>query len=109
MIIQIIVLFVIIYFIAIIVLIGVVFLMLLLCLLELCFKVRVDLGHIWVDKRAAISKKVDDLGDQFRQALLTSRRTILLMLFCMVLRLDRVNWSWKMMSDCILVLGCFAH
>ncbi len=30
-----------------------------------------DLGHIWVDKRAAIAKKVDDLGDQFRPAMRT--------------------------------------
>ncbi len=33
------------------------------------FQVRIDLGlsdHIWVDKRAAIAKKFDDLGDQFR-------------------------------------------
>ncbi len=41
-IIEIIVLFVMIYIIAIIVIIG------------LCSKVRVDLGHIWVDKLAAI-------------------------------------------------------
>jgi hypothetical protein len=63
--------------------------------------------HIWVDKRAAIAKKVDDLGDQFRLAMqtdgwLTSRRPILL-------SLDRENQSWEMMSDCLLVLGCFAH
>ncbi len=42
-IIEIIVLFVIIYIIAIFVII------------DLCSKVRVDLGHIWVDKRAAIA------------------------------------------------------
>ncbi len=46
-------------------------LLLLLCLLELFSKVRVDLGHIWVDKCAAIAKKVDDLGDQFRLAMRT--------------------------------------
>jgi hypothetical protein len=34
-------------------------------------KVCVDLGHIWVDKRAAIAKRVDYLGDQFRQAMRT--------------------------------------
>jgi hypothetical protein len=37
-------------------------------------QVQVDLGlpdHIWVDKRAAISQKVDDLGDQFRPAMQT--------------------------------------
>ncbi len=60
-----------------------------------------------MDKRAAIAKKVDDLGDQFRLAMqtdgwLTSRRPILL-------SLDRENQSWEMMSDCLLVLGCFAH
>ncbi len=49
-------------------------------------KVRVDLGHIWVDKRAAIAKRVDNLGDQFRPAWPTSRRPILPMLFSMVLR-----------------------
>jgi hypothetical protein len=67
-----------------------------------------------VDKRAVIAKKVDDLGDQFRLASerdgwLTSRRPILLMLFSMVLRLDRENWLCEMMSDCCLVLGCFSH
>ncbi len=49
-------------------------LLLLLRLLKLFWKVRVDLGlpdHIWVDKRAAIAKKVDDLGDQFRPAMRT--------------------------------------
>ncbi len=49
-------------------------LLLLLCLLKLFWKVRIDLclpDHIWVDKRAAIAKKVDDLGDQFRQAMRT--------------------------------------
>ncbi len=38
------------------------------------FRVRVDLGlpdHIWVDKRAAIAKKIDDLRDQFRPAMRT--------------------------------------
>jgi hypothetical protein len=35
-------------------------------------------------------------------------RPILLMLFSMVLRLDRKNWSWETISDCLLVLGCFA-
>ncbi len=39
--------------------------------MDLCSKVRVDLGHIWVDKRAAIAKKVDDFGDQFRPAMRT--------------------------------------
>ncbi len=39
--------------------------------MELCSKVRVDLVHIWVDKRAAIAKKVDYLGDQFRPAMRT--------------------------------------
>ncbi len=81
-------------------------LLLLLCLLKLIWKVRVDLGlpdHIWVDKRAAIAKKVDDLCDQFIQpweldGWLTSRRPILPMLFSMVLRLDRENWLWEMMS-----------
>jgi hypothetical protein len=40
---------------------------------------------------------------------LTSRRPVLLMRFSMVLRLDSENRSWEMMSDCLLVLGCFAH
>jgi hypothetical protein len=34
--------------------------------------VRQDLGladHVWQDKRAAIAKTVDDLGDQFRPAM----------------------------------------
>ena len=37
-----------------------------------CWQVRADLGlpdHIWVEKRAAIAKQVDDLGDQFRPAM----------------------------------------
>lgn len=37
-----------------------------------CWQIRADLGlpdHIWVDKRAAIAKRVDDLGDQFRPAM----------------------------------------
>ncbi len=58
-IIEIIVLFVIIYIIAIIVLIAVL------------FAGTRYLGHIWVDKRTAIAKKVDDLGDQFRPAMRT--------------------------------------
>ncbi len=36
------------------------------------FQVRIDFGlpdHIWVDKRAAIAKKADYLGDQFRPAM----------------------------------------
>ncbi len=45
--------------------------MLLLRLLELCSKVRVDLGHILVDKRAAITTRVDNLGDQFRPVMRT--------------------------------------
>jgi hypothetical protein len=35
-------------------------------------QVRQDLGladHVWQDKRAAIAKTVDDLGDQFRPAM----------------------------------------
>ena len=35
-------------------------------------QVRADLGlpdHVWVEKRAAIAKQVDDLGDQFRPAM----------------------------------------
>ncbi len=39
--------------------------------MDLCSKVRVDLGRIWVDKRAVIAKKVDDLGDQFSPAMRT--------------------------------------
>jgi hypothetical protein len=37
-------------------------------------QVRQDLGiadHVWQDKRAAIAKTVDDLGDQFRLAMRT--------------------------------------
>ena len=37
-----------------------------------CWQVRTDLGlpdHVWVKKRAAIAKQVDDLGDQFRPAM----------------------------------------
>ncbi len=34
-------------------------------------KVRVDLGHISVGKRAAIAKRVDKLGDQFSLAMRT--------------------------------------
>ncbi len=37
--------------------------------MELCSKVRVDLCHISVDKRAATAKKVDNLGDQLRPAM----------------------------------------
>ena len=35
-------------------------------------RLRVDLSipdHIWADKRAAIAKRVDDLGDEFRPAM----------------------------------------
>ena len=35
-------------------------------------QVRQDLGianHVWQDKRAAIAKTVDDLGDEFRPAM----------------------------------------
>jgi hypothetical protein len=35
-----------------------------------------------------------------RDGWLTSRRPIM-MLFSMVLRLDRENWLWEMMSDCL--------
>ncbi len=38
-------------------------------MLLFCSKVHVDLGHIWVDKRAAIAKMVDNLGDQFSLAM----------------------------------------
>jgi hypothetical protein len=37
-----------------------------------CCQVRVDLSipdHIWANKRAAIAKRVDDLGDEFRPAM----------------------------------------
>ena len=37
-----------------------------------CWQVRVDLSipdHIWANKRAAIAKRVDDLGDEFRPAM----------------------------------------
>ena len=37
---------------------------------------RQDLGladHVWQDKRAAIAKTVDDLGDQFRPAMRAGR------------------------------------
>ncbi len=39
--------------------------------MELCSKVRVDLSHILVDKRAAIAKRVDNLGDKFLPAMRT--------------------------------------
>jgi hypothetical protein len=39
--------------------------------LGLCSQVPVDLGHISVDKRTAIAKRVDNLGDQFRPAMRT--------------------------------------
>ncbi len=39
--------------------------------MELCSKVRVYLGHIWVDERAAIAKRADNLRDQFRPAMRT--------------------------------------
>ena len=45
--------------------------MLLLQLLELCSQVHVDLGHISMDKRTAIAKRVDNLADQFRPAMRT--------------------------------------
>ena len=41
-------------------------------LIATCLQIRADLGlpdHVWVDKRAAIAKRVDDLGDQFRPAM----------------------------------------
>ncbi len=58
-IIEIIVLFVIIYIIALIVIMG------------LFSQVCVDLGHISMDTRTAIAKRVDNLGDQFRPAMRT--------------------------------------
>ncbi len=36
-----------------------------------CSQVRVDLGHISMDKRTAIAVRVDNLGDQFRPAMRT--------------------------------------
>jgi hypothetical protein len=59
LIIEIFVLFVIIYIFAVIVHITVV------------FEVLVDLGHIWVDKRDVLAKRVDDLGDHCRPAMRT--------------------------------------
>ena len=41
-------------------------------LISNCSQIRADLGlpnHVWVDKPAAIAKRVDDLGDQFRPAM----------------------------------------
>ncbi len=37
----------------------------------MCSKVHVELGPIWVDKRAVIAKRVDYLGDQFCPAMQT--------------------------------------
>ena len=37
-----------------------------------CCQVRIDLSipvHIWANKRAAIAKQVDDMGDRFRPAM----------------------------------------
>ena len=37
-----------------------------------CVQVRIDLSipvHIWANKRAAIAKQVDDMGDRFRPAM----------------------------------------
>jgi hypothetical protein len=56
------------------VLFGIIYIIAIIVLIEVFFQVRVDFGlpdHIWVDKRAAIAKKVDDLGDQFRPAMRT--------------------------------------
>jgi hypothetical protein len=44
------------------------FIVLIVC----CCQVRVDLSipdHVWTNKRAAIAKRVDDLGDEFRPAM----------------------------------------
>ena len=37
-----------------------------------CCQLRIDLSipvHIWANKRAAIAKQVDDMGDEFRPAM----------------------------------------
>ena len=69
------------FFIAIIVLIVIIRIILSIVFIEIiaiiglisnCSQIRADLGlpdHVWVDKRAAIAKRVDDLGDQFRPAM----------------------------------------
>ncbi len=41
-------------------------------LIAFCWQIRTDLSvsdNIWVDKRAAIAKRVEDLGDQLRPAI----------------------------------------
>jgi hypothetical protein len=85
----------------------------------LCSQVRVDLGHISVDKRAAIAKRVDNLGDQFRPAI-SAMRTGWLAYIKKTYSADTIQHGpalgqgesvvgvWEMMSDGLLVLGCFA-
>ena len=65
-----------------------------------------------MDKSAAIAKKVDDLGDQFRP----SMRTGWLAYIKKTYSADAVQHGpalgqgrEMMMSDCLLVLECFAH
>ncbi len=67
-----------------------------------------------MDKRAAIAKKVDGLGDQFRPAM----RTGWLAYIKKTYSADAVQHGpalgqgelvGEMMSDFFLVLGCFAH
>ncbi len=67
-----------------------------------------------MDKRAAIAKKVDDLGDQFRLAMRTGWLAYIKKTYSADAvqhgpALDRENWLWEIMSGCLLVLGCFAH
>ena len=59
-------------FIAIIVIILSIVFIVIIVLISNCSQIRADLGlldHVWVDKRAVIAKRVDDLGDQFRPAM----------------------------------------
>jgi hypothetical protein len=71
-----------------------------------------------VDKRAVIAKRVDDLGHHFRLAMRTGWLAYIKKIYSAEavqhgpaadLRLDRENWSLKMMSDCFLVLACFEY
>ncbi len=71
-----------------------------------------------MDKRAAIAKKVDDLGDQFRPVMRTGWLAYIKKSYSAdavqhgpALRQGElvVGDDHLMMSDCLLVLECFAH
>ncbi len=59
----------IIHFITIITLLSIITLIRIICIIARYVKILDFADHVWQDKRAAIAKTVDDLGDQFRPAM----------------------------------------